>query len=303
MDPVIVGDSHEKVKAALPVPPPAPPAEKKEVDKDHDTSNVKADPDPGNIKAEGPGQNAPGGTPDTGTQQRAPGGTSDTLEDHVRKFIEGAARWIKAEATAKPKAEAEAEAGAKKVHGEAEAEAASKVKGEAEATDVSVTKPEEKKPAEQVKASMELVAKQARIDILEAKLAEKERVESIDKLVTSAEKTLSGTNITGAVRASLREFAALGEAPLGKYVELVRAGLPTPAPRDPDGATTAIKAIAAPGPEESEIMNVLGAQSPEIRARAKQFIDMGKRYIAATHSTATLKEYVLLNLKREGVQV
>jgi hypothetical protein len=30
---------------------------------------------------------------------------------------------------------------------------------------------------------------------------------------------------------------------------------------------------------------------------------MGRRYIASTRSTVTLKEYVMCNLKREGVQV
>jgi len=257
-----------EVKAALPTPPPAPPKDEKE-------EKVEEKHAPSETGMKAAGQTAPGGTPEAPGMAVAPGGTTqaaalDNLETHVRGFISGCSKYLKAEM-------------------------------------VAPEKPEEKKPAEQVSASanVELATAKAERDVLKAKLDQKEKDEAVNALVASAEKSLIGMAVNAEIRASLREMATCGEVPLKKYVEVLAKGLPAPAPASPDQATSAIKAAAstAPAADETEVMNVLGAQSPEIRARAKHYVDMGRRYIASTRSTVTLKDYVLCNLKREGVQV
>ena len=248
------------IVAALPTPPPAPPEKKEEKE---EKKEVKVAPSETGMK----GGTAPGGTPEAPGMQVAPGGVSaeENLENHVRAFIKGCSKYIKSEL-------------------------------------VDVEKPEEKKPAEQVNASdkVELAAKQAKIDVLESQLAQKTQEEKVLSLVAQAEKSLIGLRITDTIRASIREFAALGEKPLAKYTEAIKASLPQAAPKDPEQTTQPIASVI---PGEAEIMGVIQDQPPAIHARARQLMEMGRRYIAATNSTSTLKEYVLLNLKREGVRL
>jgi hypothetical protein len=268
VEPKIEAKPEVEVKAALPTPPPAPPK------KDEKEEKVEEKHAPSETGMKAAGQTAPGGTPEAPGMSVAPGGTTqaaalDNLETHVRGFISGCSKYLKAEM-------------------------------------VAPEKPEEKKPAEQVSASanVELATAKAERDVLKAKLDQKEKDEAVNALVASAEKSLIGMAVNAEIRASLREMATCGEVPLKKYVEVLAKGLPAPAPASPDQATSAIKAAAtSSAPDETEIMNVLGAQSPEIRARAKHYVDMGRRYIASTRSTVTLREYVMCNLKREGVQV
>lgn len=220
---------------------------------------------------------APGGMPTAPGESTAPGGTEENLEQHVKAFIKGCSKYIKSEL-------------------------------------VDVEKPEEKKPAEQIAEKVEekvsgsdkveLAAKQAKIDGLEAQLAQKAREEAVNTLVAQAEKSLAGFRITDSIRASMREFAILGDKPLGRYVEVVRTSLPQAAPSDPEHTTVPIIAVL---PGENDIMASIQDQSPDIQARAKQWLDMGRRFYSdsgvKTTSHASLKEYVLLNLRREGVSV
>jgi hypothetical protein len=96
----------------------------------------------------------------------------------------------------------------------------------------------------------------------------------------------------------MKEFAAYGDKALDKYVDVVKASLPKAAPSDPEQTT---KPIIATLPDETEIMASIQSQPPSVHARAKELIAMGRAYITATRSTATLKDYVTCNLKREGV--
>jgi hypothetical protein len=241
--------------------PMPPPAPPKEEKKEEKKEEVKVAPSETGMKA----GEAPGGTPAAPGEAVAPGGVMDNLEQHVKAFIKGCSKYIKSEL-------------------------------------VDVEKPEEKKPAEQVNAAdkIELAAKQAKIDILESQMAQKTQEEKVNTLVASAEKSLTGLRITDSIRASMKEFAALGEKPLGKYIEVVKASLPQAAPSDPEQTTIAVAAVI---PGESDIMTAIQDQPPAIHARAKVLMEMGQRYIKATQSKATLKDYVLCNLKREGVQV
>jgi len=228
-------------------------------------------------KVEVKGGDAPGGMPAAPGESTAPGGTEENLEQHVKAFIKGCSKYIKSEL-------------------------------------VDVEKPEEKKPAEQIAEKVaekvagsdkiELAAKQAKIDVLEAQLAQKAQEEKVNTLVAQAEKSLVGLRLNDSIRASMREFAILGDKPLGKYVELVKISLPQAAPSDPEHTTAPIVAVL---PGENDIMAAIQDQSPDIRARAKVWLDMGRRFYAdsgvKTTSHASLKEYVLLNLRREGVVV
>jgi hypothetical protein len=258
---------EKKIEAALPQPPPAPP---KEEPKDIKQELHKAAPSETSMKGEASAmgeKTAPGGLPAETGEKTAPGGTEDNLEQHVRAFIKGCNKYFKG-------------------------------------VMVDVERPEEKKPAEQeVKASdkgIELAEKQAKIDALEAKLAQKEQEDKVTALVAQAEKRLSGFRLTEPIRASMKEFAAYGDKALDKYVDVVKASLPKAAPSDPEQTTKPILAVL---PDESEIMASIQAQPPAIQIRAKEWIEMGRRYISATKSNVTLKDYVLCNLKREGVVV
>jgi hypothetical protein len=253
----------EPVVTAALPTPPPAPPEK----------SKKSEPEKVEVKA----GDAPGGMPAAPGESTAPGGTQENLEQHVKAFIKGCSKYIKSEL-------------------------------------VDVEKPEEKKPAEQIAEKVEekvsgsdkveLAAKQAKIDGLEAQLAQKAREEAVNTLVAQAEKSLAGFRITDSIRASMREFAILGDKPLGRYVEVVRTSLPQAAPSDPEHTTVPIIAVL---PGENDIMASIQDQSPDIQARAKQWLDMGRRFYSdsgvKTTSHASLKEYVLLNLRREGVSV
>jgi len=264
---ITMAEADKKVEETKVVEPivaalPTPPPAPPEK-KEEKKEEVKVAPSETGMK----GGTAPGGTPEAPGMQVAPGGVSaeENLENHVRAFIKGCSKYIKSEL-------------------------------------VDVQKPEEKKPAEQVSASdkVELAAKQAKIDVLEAKIEQKAQEDKVTALVAQAEKSLAGLRITDPIRASLREFAALGEVPLTKYTEVVKASLPQAAPKDPEQTTQPIASVI---PGEADIMGVIQDQPPAIHARARQLMEMGRRYISATNSTSTLKEYVLLNLKREGVRL
>jgi hypothetical protein len=144
----------------------------------------------------------------------------------------------------------------------------------------------------------------AKLAVLEGKVQAQVAVDQVALDLEAAEKSLIGCNLTPSIKALLRSQREKGgKECLDACVKVFASAALKDPPATLEAATvppSSTAAGAAPSGDDA-ILNKLGPQSPETMERARALCADAKAYCSAVRSGLTAEEFVMSNLRLEGL--